>query len=208
MAENGFTVRPNGFTVRPVMIILAAGLASRLGGQSKPGLPWRGASLAQHQRDTAEAAGFDVLTVVRAWGPDQGWIVCNPAPEAGQSASLQCGLSEVRRQRGPVPVGVLLVDQPFVTPEDVCRVWEVFSHRGPSVHAVRPRYGGKPGHPVIFDPHVDEAVMRLAGDRGLGAIWSHRADGLWVDIGVEGRPSPAFDIDTPEAYEQALAWDR
>lgn len=198
----------NASIANAIMICLAAGSGSRMGGRSKPDLPWVGGkTLLEHQLQTVGEAGFRALVVARA--PRKGlWTVSNPDPESGLATSLQRGLSCVRRQVGEVAVGVMLADQPFVTPEDIRDVWARFCGRPGGIHAVRPRFAGAPGHPLFFDAEFDSVVRGLHGDRGIGAVWQGRTDVQWADISVGQRPSPAFDLDTDGAYQQALTWAR
>lgn len=192
-----------GSTARPVMLVLAAGLAKRMGGRSKPDLPWERGVLLDRPVEASQSAGFAVVTVSARPRPG---AVINPHPESGLAESLKVGLRAVRADWGAAPVGVLLADQPFVTVEDIVRVREAFFHRAAGIHAVRARYAGRPGHPVLFDPEWDKLVFNLDGDRGLGSLWQGRRDVEWVDCPTAGRPDPSFDIDTEEAYQQALEW--
>ncbi len=190
----------------PPMLILAAGLATRMGGRVKPDLPWvEGRTLLQHQQLTAQAAGFSPLAVTRR-DPGYGSFIVNPHPERGLAESLRRGIEEVRRRWGPVIAGIMLADQPFVTKEDIIAVYGAFRRRSASIHAVRARYHGVPGHPVFFDHDWDAVVGTLTGDFGLGKLWSSRTDAAWVDVEVGNRPDPSFDIDTDTAYRQAWGW--
>jgi molybdenum cofactor cytidylyltransferase len=196
----------NASTINGVMLILAAGLATRWGGKDKTALYWpEGGTLLAHQEKLAKSLGFSTLAVARAPSNEPPRIV-NPEPQRGLASSLALGLRVARARFGAVPVGVLLADQPFVTKEDILTVYHAFMRRPATVHAVRPRYGGAPGHPVFFDPAWDARVLELSGDRGLGAIWDSASDTLWVEIGIQDRPHPAFDIDTEEAYDIARQW--
>ncbi len=198
----------NASIANGVVMILAAGLASRLGGRSKPDLIWEGCeTLLHHQVRLTIEAGFQPLVVSRVPRPEL-WSVVNASPEKGIAGSLKAGLASIREQRGDVPVGVLLADQPFVTVDDIRVVWRAFMERPPGIHAVRPRYGSIPGHPVFFDAAWDPVVASLMGDRGIGAVWQQRDDVCLVSRDVVGRPSPSFDIDTVSNYHQALKWAR
>ncbi len=193
---------------RPVLIILAAGLATRMRGVDKPTLLWTdGRTLLEHQTKTVESLGLLTVAVTRH-DTDLGFKVVNPHPELGVAESLKCGLREVRGRYGPCLTGVLLADQPFVTANDIETVLRRFLQRPPGVHALRARYNGVPGHPVFFDAEWDPVVWGLSGDAGLGSAWRMRADTAWVDIAVQGRPDPSFDIDTDEEYHKALSWAR
>lgn len=197
-----------GSIPNPVVLILAAGLARRMEGRDKPGLRWvDGRTLLEHQEQVVRQAGLESLAVTRQERTIQP-SVANPHPERGMGESLRCGLRAARKQFGPVPLGVLLADQPFVTASDISAVLAAFQQRRQTVHAMRARYNGIPGHPVFFDPAWDVLVDRLSGDVGLGSMWRSRGDAGWVDIDVGDRPDPSFDIDTEDAYQKALAWLR
>jgi len=198
----------NGSIVDTVMVILAAGLASRMQGRSKPDLPWiDGFTLLEHQVHIAELAGFSVMVVSRIARPIQRTAI-NAAPETGISGSLQVGLRAIREGFGPINVGVMLADQPFVRVSDVIYVYEQFCRRSLAVHAVRPVYDDVPGHPVFFDASWDPVVMSMSQDRGLGGLWRERSDAASIDVFYHGDRNPTFDIDTDEAYRQALKWAR
>lgn len=191
-------------TADAVVIILAAGLSTRMG-KRKSDLPWIGGqTLLTQVRRTVARAGFSSVVVTGA--PAHQGDLINPHPELGISSSLRMGLQYVRRLHADAAIGVMLADQPFVAPEDVLAVYRHFRVRGTGFHAVRPRYRGVPGHPVFFDPTWDALVGSLAGDEGLGRLFQARADVLWLDREAAGRPDPAFDVDTPDAYERAFQW--
>lgn len=191
-------------TVEAAIIVLAAGLSSRMGGRSKTDLPLPdGRTMLQRQRDTVEQAGFHALVVGRSQSQAE---VVNPHPERGLSESLRLGLQAARSRWNGLPVGIMLADQPFVTAADMGAVYQRFCQRDRHVHALRARYDGRPGHPLFFDPAWDGLILSLSGDQGLGALYRGRNDTEWVDIGFSGRPDPGFDVDTETAYQQALAW--
>jgi molybdenum cofactor cytidylyltransferase len=191
-------------TADAVMVILAAGLSTRMGAHSKLDRIFPdGSTLVRRQIRIAETVGLPVLTVGR---PGDGADVVNPYPDRGISESLRRGLLAVRAKFGSAAVGILLADQPFVTAADVQSVLRRFLSRPPIVHAVRPLYHGEPGHPVFFDAAWDPVVLGLSGDQGISRIWRSRADTTELDIPVTGRPDPLFDIDTEDAYRQAALW--
>lgn len=195
-------------TAEPVMLILAAGLATRLGGRPKSDLEWvNGQPLLAWHSDWLARAGFIPWAVVR---PDTQyrpahWVE-NPAPQIGIAQSLKVGLQAVRGACGSRDVGVILVDQPFVGPYETGQVYAAFCQRPRTIHALRARYHGVPGHPVFFDTAFDAVVAELAGDRGLGAVWEERHDTAWYDLEVRSSAPPTFDIDTEAAYQTALTW--
>ena len=191
-------------TADAVVVILAAGLSTRMG-RRKPDLPWLdGHTLLSHVRRTVDEAGLPSIVVAGA--PARAGDLINPQPEHGISSSLKLGFEYVRRVVPDAAVGVMLADQPFVSSDDIRAVYRRFRERAAGVHAVRPRYRGVPGHPVFFDQSWDALIASLAGDEGLGRLFKSRTDALWLDREALGRPDPAFDVDTPDAYERAVQW--
>jgi CTP:molybdopterin cytidylyltransferase MocA len=90
-------------------------------------------------------------------------------------------------------VVVVLGDQPLVSGAAVARVVEAWrAGAGPVVTAA---YGGRPGHPKLFDRRLEPELLRLAGDAGARALvaahpeWVHQVEvgdlGSDADVDVE-----------------------
>jgi CTP:molybdopterin cytidylyltransferase MocA len=90
-------------------------------------------------------------------------------------------------------VVVLLGDQPLVPGRAVARVVEAWrAGAGPVVTAT---YGGRPGHPKLFDRRLLPDLLRLGGDAGARDLvdahpeWVHRVEvgdlGSDADVDVE-----------------------
>jgi molybdenum cofactor cytidylyltransferase len=90
-------------------------------------------------------------------------------------------------------VVVVLGDQPLVSGAAVARVVEAWrAGAGPVVAAA---YGGRPGHPKLFDRRLRPDLLRLAGDAGARDLvaahpeWVHQVEvgdlGSDADIDVE-----------------------
>jgi CTP:molybdopterin cytidylyltransferase MocA len=86
-------------------------------------------------------------------------VVC-PDWEAGQAASLRCGL---RALQGAERVVVTLGDQPWVSTEAIMRL-----SREPS--GTRAAYDGVPGHPVVLGGELAAAAAALDGDEGARGL--------------------------------------
>jgi CTP:molybdopterin cytidylyltransferase MocA len=114
-------------------------------------------------------------------------VVCD-GWEAGQSASLRCGLEALAGVDGVDRVLVTLGDQPRLTPSVV----ELFVTEPPGTRAV---YGGRPGHPVVLGRAEIEALRSVRGDQGARGLL---AGGRTVEVGhlCSGR-----DVDTPDDLE-------
>lgn len=130
-------------------------------------------------------------------------VITNPNPDLGQLSSLWVGLDEAEHA-GAEAVLVTLVDIPMVRVETVDRVLSAWQkHRAP---IVRPAFGGRHGHPVLFDRSVFTELRHAPLDEGARAVvHAHAADLTNVDVDDEGCVT---DVDTPEDYKRLLASPR
>ncbi len=148
-------------------LVLAAGAATRFG-EPKQLAELDGSPLLEHALRAMTSAPVERVVVVLGSGAAEITgtvnlhgaepIVCSRWEE-GQSASLACGLSELADCEAVV---VTLGDQPRMSPEAIRRVIEA---RGGTA-AVRASYGGEPGHPVLLERDLFEALRDVSGDRG------------------------------------------
>src|SRR5262249_39837390 len=127
-------------------------------------------------------------------------FVLNADYEAGQLSSLLAGLRVVDRP-GVAAAVVTLVDTPLVSAATVRAVIE--RYRQTHAPILRPADGSRPGHPVLMDRGLFDALR--AQDAAQGAkpvIRAHASAAGDVAVDDEG----AFiDIDTPAEYEAALS---
>jgi CTP:molybdopterin cytidylyltransferase MocA len=116
--------------------------------------------------------------VVEGWAAGMGHVLASTLARAGD---------------GWQAVVVLLGDQPLVPGAAVARVVEAWrAGAGPVVTAA---YGGRPGHPKLFDRRLLPDLLRLAGDAGARDLvaghpeWVHRVEvgdlGSDADVDVE-----------------------
>jgi len=127
----------------------------------------------------------------------------NPRYEEGQLSSLLAGLAAVEQRHDDVEaVMMTLVDLPLISAATVRAVRETFL-ANPGAPLVRPRRGGRHGHPVIFNRSIFGELRRA--DPSTGAkpvVHAHAAEEVDVDVDDEG----AFiDIDTPDDYQRLIA---
>jgi molybdenum cofactor cytidylyltransferase len=151
-------------------LVLAAGAGRRFGDEPKQLAELRGRPLLQHAVDAAVAAGaLERVVVVLGARAEQVRaaiafgraepVVCEDW-DAGQAASLRCGL---RALRGAERVVVTLGDQPWVSTEAIMRL-----AREPS--GTRAAYDGVPGHPVVLGGELAAAAAALDGDEGARGL--------------------------------------
>ena len=148
-------------------LVLAAGAATRFGAPKQlaelDGMP-----LLEHSVMAMTAAPVGRVVVVLGSGAEEVAarvnlhgaepLVCSRWEE-GQSASLACGLAALASCEAVV---VTLGDQPRMSPDAIRRV---IAARG-DASAVRATYGGQPGHPVLLERDLFEALRDVSGDKG------------------------------------------
>jgi molybdenum cofactor cytidylyltransferase len=178
--------------------VLAAGAGRRFGG-TKQLADLDGRPLLQHAIDAASAeTGLDRVVVVLGHEAERiraavdlgrAEVVIADGWEEGQAASLRTGVRAAGDTEAAV---VLLGDQPRPTPGAVDRVLVA---RG-DAPAVRARYGGKPGHPVVLEHRLFGELLRLRGDMGARDVLAHHRV-LEVEMDAE-----QTDVDTREQLEE------
>jgi molybdenum cofactor cytidylyltransferase len=183
-------------------IVLAAGTSSRMG-QPKQLLLYEGTSLVRRAAEAAVGSKTRQTIVVTGAASQQVdaqltglavMLVHNDDYAQGMSTSLKAGLRAVRPEVDAVVV--LLADQPFVSSKIIDGLIDVHQQTGAKV--VRPRYGGQPGNPVLWDQSLFGELMEQTGDQGGRALLQkYREEIAWLDLPDE---TVQTDIDTPEAY--------
>ena len=175
-------------------LVLAAGASTRFGAQ-KQLAELDGVPMLEHSLRAIGSAPVDRVVVVLGSAADEiaskvnlhgaEPIVCERWEE-GQSASLACGLGELA---GCEAVVVTLGDQPRVSPDAISRV--ISGRNGSS--AIRATYNGNPGHPVLLEQSLFEALRDVSGDKG--------ARNLLLSVPVTDIPCDDLgggeDVDTP-----------
>jgi molybdenum cofactor cytidylyltransferase len=71
---------------------------------------------------------------------------------------------------------------------------------------VRPAFGARRGHPVIFDRAVFDELRRAPVELGARAVVSAHYEEI-VNVPVED-PGCVVDIDTPDDYQRAVRPDQ
>jgi CTP:molybdopterin cytidylyltransferase MocA len=176
-------------------LVLAAGGGRRFGGR-KQLAPLGGRPLLEHALATAAAAAVDRVVVVLGAtagevlaGIDRHGaepVVCD-GWEEGMAAALRAGIGALG---GCDAIVVLLGDQPLVPAAAVDRL---LAARRPDRDAVRATYDGRPGHPVVLERPLFDAVAGLAGDTGARPLLA----------GVDLVEVPCEDISDPLDVDSA-----
>jgi molybdenum cofactor cytidylyltransferase len=159
-------------TVKTGFVILAAGAGRRMGGVAKCLLQLEGRTLLERLLTQLQPlrgrARHDLVLVLGhhaadiqahvAQLPDSIAPLCviNPRPEDDTASSLRAGLRALAHDVDQVVV--LLADQPLIDEADVRAALEAFAQRADGVRVQVPMVRGQPGHPVLFDARVREAL--------------------------------------------------
>lgn len=191
-----------------VGIILAAGESSRMG-SPKGLLEWRGTTLLEYQMNSLLQGGCDKVVVVTGkydteMAPllkDRPGIIraYNPKYLEGKTTSIKAGVLELPDDIHSIVL--LAVDQP--RPAWVIeKVLKLHTDFGADVTS--PGFDGHGGHPLVFDAQLRSDLMNITEEgEGVRAIFRkpdldhHRVK---FDSAIV-----RLDINTPEAYENALA---
>lgn len=186
-------------------VVLAAGSASRFGGQ-KLLAPFGDAPLVRRVVENVLASSVDRVFVVLGedeadvWGAVEALPVTavrNLAYREGMASSIRAGIAAL-----PDTVEwalVVLGDQPGVKPEQMDRILRAGA---PGRLVVAPVYEGCQGNPVLFHRLVFPELRTLEGDRGARSVVERDPDRVFrLDMDA---PMPT-DVDTPEDLRRMLA---
>jgi CTP:molybdopterin cytidylyltransferase MocA len=128
-------------------------------------------------------------------------LVVNPTPELGQTSSLRVGIAILPSScRGFL---IFPVDHPLVTAADVGRLADAFTTADPEVAIVAPSFRRRRGHPVVVTAALVPALLALPPGASPRALLApDAAPTHFVDVDDD---RVLVDMDTPEAYQAALA---
>lgn len=178
-----------------VGVLLAAGSASRFGGEKLLHPLDDGVAIAAHAARSLLAVLPEVVAVVRAGDlplrdmlEQEGCQVALFRNAArGMGASLAHGVGQAREAGGWV---IALADMPRVSPDTIRKV--VAALEGGALIAAPVRKGER-GHPVGFGSALREELLALDGDEGARAVLErHRADLRLIEC---DDPGTLYDVD-------------
>lgn len=129
-------------------------------------------------------------------------VIRNPDPARGQLSSLLVGMAELCRKETEAIV-VTLVDVPMVRAATIRGV--IAAWRRTRAPIVRPAFGGRRGHPVLFDRAVFDQLRAAPLEQGARTVVrAHYHES--VDVPVDD-PGCIVDVDTPDDYRTLLRGD-
>ena len=198
--------------IRLGVIILAAGRSERMG-KPKLLLPWAGTSVIGHLLAQWSAVGAEQIAVVcaendqameaeldRLGFPSTGRIY-NPLPERGMFSSIQCAARWPGWTEALTHWAVVLGDQPHLRDETLRTVVRFASTHSREV--CQPRKAGHRRHPVILPkPSLQKLADVTCADL---KEFLNTCETALCDF---DDPGLALDIDVPEDYERALAYQK
>jgi CTP:molybdopterin cytidylyltransferase MocA len=189
--------------------VLAAGRSERMG-KPKALLDFRGRPFVVAVLEALEA--LDLKHRVVVLGPDAPrvrpilaahtcLVVENADPDTGPIGSLRVALAALHGVR-PTALLAWPVDVPHARLDTVERLIETYERTRAPV--VVPSFGGRRGHPVIWDASQFHELETSAAATREGARAVLRAAGdQAVTVAVDD-PAVVDDIDTPEDYERLI----
>ncbi len=192
--------------ISPAVVISAAGASKRMG-RPKALLPFSGRTFVQKIIADYRRLGCSRIIVVvgaqereirAALDPDEAEIAVNPHPQRGAFSSLQVGLRAL-----PEDVSGFFhapVDHPAVraeTLQEMMRIWG-----GDADKAVRPRYEGRGGHPVLFGGKWIAEILDLPAESNLREMMRRQSSRI-IELPVSDA-GILINVDTPEDYENLL----
>jgi len=192
-------------------VILAAGLSSRYGGGSnKLLLPFRDSTVIRCVAQTVLRAVVEHVVVVTGHERERIEAALSDLPlrfvhnlryrEGEMSSSIKAGLEDLE----PTPaVGAFIVpgDQPLLPAWVFRRLREAFLNGCGSI--LVPCHGARRGHPVLLGRAWWLAVQALPDGMPVRALL--RAHPQAVAHLLVNTDAVLLDVDTPEAYQRALA---
>lgn len=190
-------------------VVLAAGASRRLG-RPKALLDFDGMTALElalrSLREAGVTSGVVVLgdesdVVRRAVDPSPFLWVHNPLPEAGRMGSVVVGLGAV----GAVDVLLWPVDRPLASTATV-RALLAAAAEDASQDLLVPEFEDRRGHPLVLRAGLQPALLAADPDASLRDVL--RSAGARRRVVPVTDPGIHFNLDTDEAWTEALAWWR
>ncbi|MDQ7054258.1 MAG: nucleotidyltransferase family protein [candidate division KSB1 bacterium] len=198
-------MKPKSIEPRVAAVVLAAGKSSRMAGENKLLLPFRGRPLILHTLAALRDAGLSQIVVVvghererlRAVLPDRITVVFNRDYEEGMASSIRAGIAALPSQ---VEAAFIVQGDMPLLHADILRMLMSRYDSEQANSIIVPVYRGRQANPVLFPRAYFPELLQLQGDTGAKRLLAERA-AVIVPVPMED-PAVVTDIDTPEAYER------
>ncbi len=196
--------------IRVSVVVLAAGLSARMGGEHKMLLDIAGQPMIRRTLDTVLAidpvetivvTGYRADVVEAALARLPVVFARNPDFAQGQPTSVAAGVRALTQFCDAVMI--VLGDQALLTPDDLRALLDAYTRTEAGLTVLVPHYQGKRGNPIVFAArHVPEIY---AGGLNIGCrrlIDEHPDLVARVEMSSEAY---VLDCDTPADYAALLA---
>jgi molybdenum cofactor cytidylyltransferase len=183
---------------KPDVIILAAGLSSRMG-SPKQLIKFNNETLVRRAVSTAAKTGTgNIFVVVGSSSSDiknelsglSVTIIDNPDFHEGIASSIVAGIKGLPADSRAALI--MTCDQPLITADDLRQLITIFDTGLSPIAAMT--YDGVVGVPALFDTCVYPDLLSLKGDRGAKAVIQRYSN----DVATLHCPRAATDCDTPD----------
>lgn len=194
------------------IIILAAGLSSRMGTENKLLLPFRGKKILEvvldeicriSAKEYILVVGHDRKEIEKLAAPYPVTISYNEQYRTGMTASIQAGIRAASSDsKGYM---ICLSDMPLIQNQEYERLLQTFEQEASieSPKIIIPQYAGTWGHPKIFSHHFKAEILSHQAPNGCKEVIHNNS------IHHHILPMPydhiLMDIDSSSAYRAMLA---
>lgn len=193
---------------RVTAIVLAAGGGTRMQGQIKQLLPWRGKTLIENAIAGAVRANVNEVIVVLGAHAEEirpvvratpARVIINAQWATGHSTSIRAGLNALTAKTDAAIF--INGDQPFLTTGVIDSIIQRYRETDASI--VAPLYAGKHGSPALFNRAHFHELENLQGEQGGREILMNYP----VERVQFADARLGFDVDTPEDYAKSSGDD-
>ena len=189
---------------RCIIILLAAGVSSRLG-LPKQALPYKDSTLLTNSiRVALESIADKVIVIlgtnalpVTITDKEKLQLLINEGWEEGMASSIRCGLQFANRRFPSAETALFMVcDQPFINTALLNNLITLQQQTGSAI--VASTYNGVTGIPAIFKKQLFAELLTLQGDAGAKKIIAQQQEHV-VTVPF---PLGEIDIDTAADYSR------
>lgn len=195
-------------------IVLAAGASRRMGTVNKLLLPVKGRPMIVRVIENVLDSGIAEVIVVLGHEADRVIttladytvrLVHNPQYREGMGTSIRTGIEAA--SPGASGYMICLSDLPFIESKTYKALIELFDelHQQDDMVITVPVCEGHRGHPVIFSRAYRSQMLACSGDEGARKIVQAHSE--QVRLCEVYTRSILLDLDTPEAYREAMSSD-
>lgn len=190
------------------IILLAAGLSSRMGQENKLLLPYHGTPIVRHVAKTIISANIGQLNIVTGFQANEVAealkglrfnLIHNPDYNNGQMSTVKTAYQNLPNPHADIMVA--LGDMPQLTKQDYQAMVQNFAAQGRQ-KIIIPYFGEDRGNPIITPAKFNAEIREGSMNAGCRSLTSKRSNDV-VKIPVTSA-SYIADIDTPSDYSDVI----